>query len=208
MIRKHNHVIHNPVGLCISDAWSGLRPDTLKSEAKEMAQTITISISAIAKRIDATPQAVKRHLDKLGIKPIGFADIQKKRPLYSGDIIRKMKGCKRRKKPVSKSVIKSVRLSNDQWAAMQEYINKTGFTFTEIIQNGITKAKKLETKIVHVQAADPALIRQLAYIGNNLNQLARSVNSANRKGQIPAGLPTAIFASLCDIEEQLEGLIT
>ncbi|MBP6902116.1 MAG: plasmid mobilization relaxosome protein MobC [Burkholderiaceae bacterium] len=51
---------------------------------------------------------------------------------------------------------------------------------------------------------DPALVRQIAAIGGNLNQLARAVNSAS-----VAGTPlqaVAVLARLCVIERQLDAL--
>lgn len=52
---------------------------------------------------------------------------------------------------------------------------------------------------------DPALIRQIAAIGGNLNQLARAVNSA-----LVAGTPlqaAAVLARLCVIERELNALV-
>nr|CAB96958.1 MobC protein [Halomonas elongata] len=46
---------------------------------------------------------------------------------------------------------------------------------------------------------DPALLRQLAGIGNNLNQIARGVNS----GELGAGGSGAIIAALSAVEREL-----
>lgn len=48
---------------------------------------------------------------------------------------------------------------------------------------------------------DPILIRQIAYIGNNLNQIARSVN---RTG---VSSPIQIYAELEKIEKQLDQIL-
>ncbi|MDP5132009.1 MAG: MobC family plasmid mobilization relaxosome protein [Paraglaciecola sp.] len=51
---------------------------------------------------------------------------------------------------------------------------------------------------------DPDLLRQLAAIGNNVNQLAKQVNS----GQLGTGQVVQILASLDAIEQQLYALRT
>lgn len=56
----------------------------------------------------------------------------------------------------------------------------------------------------HVNHADPALMRQLAQIGNNLNQLAHGVNASNLANE-PLSL-VQILATLRSIERQLEAL--
>lgn len=52
------------------------------------------------------------------------------------------------------------------------------------------------------KAVDPALLRQIAGIGNNLNQLAKAVN----QGDVKAGDAVTILAALSSIEHQLAKL--
>ncbi|MDQ7000886.1 MAG: plasmid mobilization relaxosome protein MobC [Mariprofundus sp.] len=55
----------------------------------------------------------------------------------------------------------------------------------------------------HTKVADPALIRQLAWIGNNVNQIARAVNQSESINQTDAA---SLFAVLAIIAEELEAL--
>jgi len=171
-----------------------------------MAQPITISITALANRINATPQAVKNHLDKLHIEPIGFADLKKKRPLYSGDIVKRMKGCKTRKKPVQKSFIQSIRLNETEHEKLSATANKYGMSIGEIMKK-TTFNKAVEPEPVkQIKVADPHLLRQLTGIGNNLNQIAKAINYAKKSGKISQELALIYFATIADIEDQLTGL--
>jgi hypothetical protein len=52
-----------------------------------------------------------------------------------------------------------------------------------------------------VVKADPALVRQLSWIGNNVNQIARA---CNRSRQLSPEQAVSIYASLALIAEELE----
>jgi len=61
-----------------------------------------------------------------------------------------------------------------------------------------------EKKVIrHIKVADPALIRQLAWIGNNVNQIARAVNQSKSIKQTDAA---SLFAVLAIIAEEIETL--
>ena len=57
--------------------------------------------------------------------------------------------------------------------------------------------------IRHTKVADPALIRQLAWVGNNVNQIARIVNQSSQISEVEAA---SIFSVLAVIAEELEAL--
>jgi len=57
--------------------------------------------------------------------------------------------------------------------------------------------------IRHTKVADPALVCQLSWIGNNVNQIARIVNQSS---QISEAEAASIFAVLAVIAEELEAL--
>jgi len=57
--------------------------------------------------------------------------------------------------------------------------------------------------IRHTKVADPALIRQLAWVGNNVNQIARVINQSKAISQTEAA---SLFAVLAIIAEELEAL--
>jgi hypothetical protein len=61
-----------------------------------------------------------------------------------------------------------------------------------------------EQKIIrHTKVADPELIRQLVWIGNNVNQIARVVNRSRFINQTEA---LSLFAILSVIAEEMEAL--
>jgi len=61
-----------------------------------------------------------------------------------------------------------------------------------------------EQKVIrHTKVADPELIRQLAWIGNNVNQIARVVNRSRFINQTEA---VSLFAILSVIAEEMEAL--
>lgn len=62
-----------------------------------------------------------------------------------------------------------------------------------------------ETKQKQVKTADPELLRQLARIGGNLNQIARIANSERAKGDIVNLL--RLTAELAIIREQLSEIL-
>jgi len=55
----------------------------------------------------------------------------------------------------------------------------------------------------HTKVADPKLIRQLAWIGNNVNQISRVINRSKSISQTESA---SIFAVLAIIAEELEAL--
>lgn len=57
-------------------------------------------------------------------------------------------------------------------------------------------------RVSRLPSIDPALLRQLAGMGNNLNQIARKVNA----GDMPAGDRVQIVAALAAIDRGLEQL--
>ena len=99
---------------------------------------------------------------------------------------------------MTKDKIKKFRLSELQLKQLEQYIKKENTNFTdfihslierEVMQNAVTvqqhpeKVKPVRTKVKTVvevvkryQKTDPALLLELAKIGNNINQIARALN--------------------------------
>ena len=99
---------------------------------------------------------------------------------------------------MTKDKIKKFRLSELQLKQLEQYIIKENTNFTnfihslierEVMQNAITvqqhpvEIKPVRTKVKTVvevvkryQKTDPALLLELAKIGNNINQIARALN--------------------------------
>jgi len=68
------------------------------------------------------------------------------------------------------------------------------------------KSRIFDEEIIFIQPsivrrADPELIRQLSWIGNNVNQISRAINQSKQIGSIET---VGIFAALSLIAEELE----
>ena len=81
------------------------------------------------------------------------------------------------------------------WQAIAE--NK-GVSLSELVRSTL-KGQRLR-KRREPPKVDPDLLRELARMGNNLNQLARA---ANRRGPVPA---TALLVRLIEIDRELSAL--
>lgn len=99
---------------------------------------------------------------------------------------------------------------------VDEISEKTGVSRSDIIRPRIDTsdtssisvtmkpAPQKRQRIGKASAADPKLMMQLAGIGNNMNQIARAVNSAALQGQSVDS--TSILISLMNIEQQIKRL--
>ncbi len=91
-----------------------------------------------------------------------------------------------------------VRASNAERTRWQELATVRGVSLSELIRSrldGTRLRSRREPPLV-----SPDLLRELARIGNNLNQLARA---ANRREPVTA---TALLARLIEIDRELAGL--
>lgn len=68
-----------------------------------------------------------------------------------------------------------LRISPEEKAILRQKAEAAGLSMAELVRAGVDAAV-IKAKTGRKQA-DPALIGQLAKIGNNLNQIARGVNS-------------------------------
>lgn len=89
-----------------------------------------------------------------------------------------------------KDIRKTLRFSQSEFELIQQQLEKSNITFSDFARSAIFK-KKIKLPI------EKELLYQLNKIGNNLNQIARSVNTDNK---------VQILSKLVDIENQLKGL--
>ncbi|GAA7095717.1 hypothetical protein Kyoto51B_15050 [Helicobacter pylori] len=79
----------------------------------------------------------------------------------------------------NKQVIKSLRLSKEQWQTIQTQMQEKNLNFSQLvlnsflIQNSQTPTKSKKQKAI----ANKELIIELAKWGNNLNQIAKHLNT-------------------------------
>lgn len=94
---------------------------------------------------------------------------------------------------MAKAIRKTIRFSEDEYKKIESQLNGKSFSdfAREILLNG-------KVKVSRVQKVDPDLIYHLNRIGNNLNQIARAVNSQDNKVQI--------LTELIEIERDLKNV--
>lgn len=105
----------------------------------------------------------------------------------------------------------SARLPGDIVERLRREAKEQGVTLSDVLRSylSLAEAKPLgkpvprrrPKKLGVVSGVDPALLRQLASIGNNLNQLARATNA-----DLLAGTPvesTQILVNLLAIEQEI-----
>jgi len=89
-----------------------------------------------------------------------------------------------------KDIRKTLRFSQSEFELIQQQLEKSNITFSDFARSAILK-KKIKLPI------EKKLLYELNKIGNNLNQIARSVNTDNK---------VQILSKLVDIENLLKDL--
>lgn len=91
---------------------------------------------------------------------------------------------------MAKDFRKTLRFSKEEFDKIQLELEKSNISFSDFARSAILK-KKIKLPI------EKELIYQISKIGNNLNQIARAVNSKDR---------VAVLTQLVEIEKQLKAL--
>lgn len=73
-----------------------------------------------------------------------------------------------------KEIRKTIRFSDEEYSKIEKMMNEHNLTFAEFARGAILK-KKIKTNLTK------EMIFEVNKIGNNLNQIAKSVNSKDRK---------------------------
>jgi len=172
---------------------------------------VFISAAEIARRINASEYAVRKYIRDNGITPISYAGTKKNRPLYNGDSFKKIKmNCKKRKpkspRPPSKMI--TIRVTKNEYANLQKTAEKFNLPISTLIKKVATGKKVTASKPAKkVSVADPKLLTELNRIGNNINQIAHTLNIAKSSGTINSTTIIQATAILIDIEDQLQDVI-
>ncbi|MCQ2784854.1 plasmid mobilization relaxosome protein MobC [Helicobacter pylori] len=80
----------------------------------------------------------------------------------------------------NKQIIKSLRLSQEQWQTIQAQMQEKNLNFSQLVlnsllhQNSQTPTKSKKQKVI----ANKELVIELAKWGNNLNQIAKCLNTS------------------------------
>lgn len=91
-----------------------------------------------------------------------------------------------------------IRTSADEKRRWQEIAESKGVSLSDLVRSLLTGQRLRKRR--DPPRVDPALLRELARLGNNLNQLA---HAANRRDPITA---TALLARLIEIDRELSTL--
>lgn len=116
---------------------------------------------------------------------------------------------KPQRRPARATFVK-VRCTDDERQVWQAKAEAEGVTVADLLRRGAdmpTGKPKQRPVIRRTTEADPALIRQLAAIGNNLNQLARAVNQFGLEPEDASRLLaylSAVRGELSALREQAE----
>jgi hypothetical protein len=97
----------------------------------------------------------------------------------------------RRSKYDQKHIRKTIRFSPDEWKQIEASLSEHDLTFTEFARSAIMR-KKVKTNLTR------ELLGEVNRIGNNLNQIAKAVNSREKKD---------VLLELVQIERHLKGLL-
>jgi hypothetical protein len=97
---------------------------------------------------------------------------------------------KNQRQEMAKDIRKTIRFSESEFAMIQQKLESANITFSDFARSTLLK-KKIKLPI------ERELIYELNKIGNNLNQIAKRVNSDDRK---------SVLVELVEIERALKDL--
>ncbi|MBH0253020.1 plasmid mobilization relaxosome protein MobC [Helicobacter pylori] len=79
---------------------------------------------------------------------------------------------------INKQIIKSLRLSKEQWQTIQTQMQEKNLNFSQLVLNSLlTQNSQTPTKSKKKAIANKELVIELAKWGNNLNQIAKCLNT-------------------------------
>lgn len=91
---------------------------------------------------------------------------------------------------MAKEIRKTIRFTEDEYAKIQQQLDTANISFSVFARSALLH-KKIKLPI------ERELLTELSRIGNNLNQIAKAVNSQERR---------AVLTELVEIEKQLKEL--
>ena len=91
---------------------------------------------------------------------------------------------------MAKAIRKTIRFTEDEYALIQQELDKAHISFSTLARSAILR-KKIKLPI------ERALLSELSRIGNNLNQIARSINQGEKR---------LVLTELVAIENELKEL--
>jgi len=96
-----------------------------------------------------------------------------------------------------------IRLSDTEYDLLKEKSEKTNKTMSDFIRDFITKGKVTKCRKENLSS----LILHLSLIGNNINQIAKNLNIANKQGNLSEQDYDLLLDELMQINLNLKALL-
>jgi len=94
-----------------------------------------------------------------------------------------------------------IRINDTEYATLKKRAADNNTSMAKLLKS-IATNKPLRV----IQTANPSILYQLSNIGNNINQIARAANTANKSGALSDAAAKQIYAILCDIDDDINGV--
>jgi len=94
-----------------------------------------------------------------------------------------------------------IRINDTEYATLKKRAADNNTSMAKLLKS-IATNKPLRV----IQTPNPSVVYMLSNIGNNLNQLARAANIANKSGSLSDTGAKHIYAVLCDIADDISGM--
>ena len=101
-----------------------------------------------------------------------------------------------KKRKITKTIIKRLRLTDAEWSAIEKKLKETGMTFSKFALSSML-SKKIKAPI------ERELLVELFRYGNNLNQIAARLNSDESLDRVGLRILAGSNTILCQIYEML-----
>lgn len=111
-----------------------------------------------------------------------------------------------------RDVIVKIRMTEAEKTQLKEVARRERTTLARLIREAVLQEakdrhKNVTYKQVIVHAADPALVREVARIGNNINQIARTLNTLNKQDALTRSAVLESLITLKTISDHLQNLV-
>ena len=111
-----------------------------------------------------------------------------------------------------RDVIVKIRMTEAEKTQLKEVAKRERTTLARLIREAVLQEakdrhKNVTYKQVIVHAADPALVREVARIGNNINQIARTLNTLNKNGALTRSEVLESLITQKTISDHLQNLV-
>lgn len=112
-----------------------------------------------------------------------------------------------------RSEIVKIRLTPTEKRLLETRAKERNTTFARLIRDAVlnnpetSEPRTTPRRQIIVHTADPALVREISRIGNNLNQIARRLNTLNKQGALTTSAVIAGITTLKAIADELHKLM-